>query len=258
MTMGQDQNNGEHASSISFFCPTYKDEENIVEVARKASTLLPRFTDTFEVLIVEDGSPDNTSQVVDTLSQELPAVRVIHHPRNLGYGAALQSGFINSRNYTYICYTDGDNQYDVNDIGEMIPYLPEYDMVVSYRINKSYGHYRMFMSQVYNWLVRVLFNIPDMDVGSPTKIMKKSVALCVKPDSISPFANAEMIIRARECQLKIKRIPIRSYPRVFGKSSVASFKNILRTIRDMSIFKYQLLIGKPRWKLDVDPEKRHP
>lgn len=227
--------------SVSFFCPTYKDEDSIIHVVEKASVLLPMLADRYEIVIIEDGSPDNTSRVVDELAEKHCCVRVIHHPTNLGYGAAIRSGFINTHSYDYICYTDGDNQYDVADIATMVPLLDEHDMVVSYRLNKSYGHYRMFMSNVYNLLVQRFFGIAEHDVGSPTRIFRRDIAPLVKPLCNSPFANAEIIIRARTSDISIGCVGIRSYPRVFGKSSVASVKNILATLRDIFVLKYRLM-----------------
>lgn len=226
--------------SVSFFCPTYKDENSIIYVVEKASAVLPTIADRFEIVIIEDGSPDNTSRVVDELAAKHPHVRVIHHPTNLGYGAAIRSGFINTHCYDYICYTDGDNQYDVADIAMMIPLLDHHDMVVSYRLNKSYGHYRMFMSKIYNLMVRKIFNIAEHDVGSPTRIFRRDIAPLLKPLCNSPFANAEIIVRARAHNISIGSVGICSYPRVFGKSSVASVRNILGTLCDIFILRYRL------------------
>ena len=86
-------------------------------------------------------------------------------------------------------------------------------------------------------LVRLLFRIPDSDVGSPTKIFKSHIARHIQPVSNSPFANAEIIIRARMLGISVGSIGVQSHPRVFGRSSVVSFKNVLTTLKDMLSFR---------------------
>src|SRR3989344_416088 len=103
-------------SSISFFCPAYHDEGNLSRLIPKVIDFLQKITDTFEVIIIEDGSPDNTGRVAEELAQRYPHVRVIHHRNNMGYGPPLRDGS-RAPNYNYVMYTDGDNQYETHRVG---------------------------------------------------------------------------------------------------------------------------------------------
>src|SRR3989338_8767427 len=106
-------------SSVSFFCPAYHDERNLPVLIPRVSQFLSEVADTFEIIIVEDGSPDKTGEVADALAKKYMNVRVIHHTKNMGYGVALRDGYAAAK-YDYVMYTDGDNQYDVR---EFLPYL---------------------------------------------------------------------------------------------------------------------------------------
>src|ERR1043166_27791 len=92
--------------SISVFFPAFNDEQTISSLVHKALEVLPEFTDDYEVLVINDGSVDGTAQIIDKLAQALPQVRAIHHPHNLGYGAALQTGFLHAAK-ELVFYTDG-------------------------------------------------------------------------------------------------------------------------------------------------------
>ncbi len=229
--------------NISFFCPAYYDEKNIETVINKALRVLSEHANDYEILIVEDGSPDNTAQVADDLAARHEKVRVIHHPKNKGYGAALQTGFQNANMYEYVCFTDGDNQFDFNEIVKMIPLMQHYDVVISYRLTKPYGIIRKFISKVYNLMVRFLFNMPFRDVNSSLKIFKREVIDAIEIESTSPFVDPEILVKAQRLGYRINEVGILSYPRLYGRASSVKPKNIVATIRDMFRLWWRLKTG---------------
>jgi|YNPNPStandDraft_1061719.scaffolds.fasta_scaffold19634_2 glycosyltransferase involved in cell wall biosynthesis len=230
--------------NISFFCPAYYDEKNIETVVHKALRVLSEHANEYEILIVEDGSPDNTAQVADELAARHERVRVIHHPRNKGYGAALQTGFKHANMYEYVCFTDGDNQFDFNEIVKMIPLLDDYDVVISYRITKPYGIVRKAISKVYNLMVRFLFKMPFRDVNSSLKIFKREVIDSISIESVSPFVDPEILVKAQRLGYRINEVGILSYPRLYGRASSVKPKNILATLRDMFRLWWRLQTGQ--------------
>src|SRR3989344_780338 len=115
-------------SEVSFFCPAYHDEDNLPRLIPHVHKFLSEISDKFEIIIVEDGSPDRTGEVADSLSSQYPEVRVIHHPKNMGYGAALRDGFLNAK-YQYVMYTDGDFQYDVTEFTPHLDLLKSHDVL---------------------------------------------------------------------------------------------------------------------------------
>ena len=119
--------------SLTAFFPAYNDEHTIESIVRSAAQEIAKVTEDFEIIVIDDGSKDQTGAIADRIAGELPFVRVIHHPRNLGYGAALITGFSNARK-DLIFYTDGDGQYDVREIHNLRPARPNIDLVNGYKV----------------------------------------------------------------------------------------------------------------------------
>src|ERR1043166_6280533 len=123
--------------SLTAFFPAYNDQHTIESIVRTAAGEMRKLTDDVEVLVVDDGSKDQTGAILDRLSAELPFLRVIHHTQNLGYGAALISGFTNAKK-DLIFYTDGDGQYDVRELHNLLAELrPNIDLVNGYKVKRA-------------------------------------------------------------------------------------------------------------------------
>lgn len=217
---------------ISLFFPVYRDEGTVRVVTEKALDLLSELGSDWEVIIVDDGSPDRSGAIADALAREHPQVRVIHHPRNLGYGAAVRSGLAASR-HEYICFTDGDDQYEVSDFEKLLKLGDRYDLVITFRYKKIYSGIRIFISWVYNRLLRFLFRTPFRDVSTGLRMVRRCVSEDVDLESNSPFIGAELAIKSMLKGYRIGEVGIQTFPRGFGRSSSTSLKNIVGTIRDM-------------------------
>lgn len=226
-------NNSTEKNKYSFFCPAYNDEKNITTVVEKAVTLFSEIARDYEICIINDGSPDDTGKVCEELSQKYEKVKVIHHETNLGYGAALKDGFLNADKFEYICFTDGDNQYDVYDFQKLIPLLPEYDMVIGLREHNANSNIRKVISFCYNFSIRLLFGTKFKDMGAALRIVKRSTLNNINIICKGSFAPAEIIIKLHKLGYKIGTIPISSYPRLYGKSTSLSPKNFVKTILEM-------------------------
>lgn len=231
--------------SISFFCPAYNDEKNLPILIPKVVNLLKKTASKFEIVIVEDGSPDDTANVADKLVKKFkPFVRAVHHKKNLGYGAALKRGFREANKYDYLFYTDGDNQYDVNEIKKFIPHLAYYDAVVGYRTNRSLTLRRKIQTAVFNYLIRILFGVKVRDINNSLKIIKKSVLSKLRLVSKSSFIEAEFFIKLHRMGASVHEVPVSHYPRIHGKASGGNITLILKTVRDMFYFWWGLDKGK--------------
>lgn len=220
-------------NTYSFFCPAYYDEKNIAIVVEKAVSLFSEIAENYEIYLINDGSPDDTGKVCEKLSEKYEKVKVIHHKINLGYGATLKDGFLNANKFEYICFTDGDNQYDVYDFKKMIPLLPEYDMVIGEREHNANSDLRKFISLCYNFSVRLFFGVNFKDMGAALRIVRKSAVNNINIICSGSFAPAEIVIKLHKMGHKIGVVPISSYPRIHGKSTSLSPKNIMKTIMEM-------------------------
>jgi glycosyltransferase involved in cell wall biosynthesis len=217
---------------VSLFFPVYRDEATVERVTRKALRVLDELASEHEVIIVDDGSPDRAGQIADQLAAAHPAVSVIHHERNLGYGQALRSGFGAAR-HEWICFTDGDDEYEVDDLRKLLRLRDRYDLVITFRYAKRYGGWRIFVSYVYNKVLRLLFETRYRDVSSGLKLVKREVVEELELVSTSPFIGAEIAIKTMLKGFRVGEVGIQTFPREFGKGASTSFRNILATLRDM-------------------------
>ena len=218
--------------SVSLFFPVYKDERTVRTVTQKARLLLASLGCAYEIVIVNDGSPDGSGAIADELAREHPEVRVVHHPRNLGYGAAVRSGIEASR-HEIVCMTDGDDEYEVEDFRKLLKLRQHYDLIITFRYRKIYSSSRIFVSWVYNIVLRFLFRTPFRDVSTGLRLVRRAVLQEVELESTSPFIGAELAIKTMLKGYRVGEVGIQTFPRSFGRGSSTSIPNILATIADM-------------------------
>lgn len=220
--------------TISFFCPAYNDEKNLPILIPKVIALLKSVSSEFEVVIIDDASPDNTGKVAEELSKKYGSfIKVVHHAKNKDYGGAVRSGFNYANKYDYVFYTDGDNQYDVNELKKMLNYVPAFDAVLGYRKKRSLTLLRTIQSEVYNRIVRFLFHLDIKDINCAIRLIKREFVFGIPFYSTSAFVQAEVILELTKQHAKIKQLPIVHYPRLYGKASGGKPKVILHTILDI-------------------------
>ncbi len=222
----------ERKPDISLFFPVYNDEQTVATVTQKALKVLAEVAEEYEVVIVDDGSPGRSGEIADELAAEHERVRVVHHERNLGYGEAIKSGFAACK-YEWICFTDGDDEYDVNDLHKLIRLKDFYDLIITFRYVKLYSGMRVFMSAVYNLIVRALFRTPYRDISTGLRLIRKSLVEGLSLTSSSPFIGAELTIKTMLRGYRIGEVGIQTFPRKFGRGASTTPANIRATMRDM-------------------------
>lgn len=218
---------------ITLFFPIYNDERTVRRVTEKALKVLKELSNNYEIIIINDCSPDRAGQIADEIAQEFPdIVRVIHHKENLGYGVALRRGFEAAR-YEWICFTDGDDEYDVYDFKKLCKLKDFYDLIITFRYVRMYSSKRILISWMYNLCLRFLFRSPYRDISTGLRMVRKSLLNEIHLESTSPFIGAELTIKTMLKGYRIGEVGIQTFPREFGTGSATSFKNIVNTIREM-------------------------
>ena len=139
--------------------------------------------------------PDRSGAIADALAQDNPCIRVIHHPENLGYGAAIRTGLAASR-FEYICFTDGDDQYEIEDFRKLLRLREHYDLIITFRYRKIYSSTRIFVSWVHNTVLRFMFRTRFRDVSTGLRMVRRSLIDEIRLESNSPFIGAELAIKA--------------------------------------------------------------
>ena len=219
--------------SVAIFFPVYSDESTVQTVAMKSLNVLSEIASEGKVIIVDDGSPDRSGDIADQIAAEFPDVLAVHHEKNKGYGAALKTGFQQAIGYDWICFLDGDDQYDANDLLHMSKLFDHYDLIITFRYSKIYGTSRLFISYMYNLILRLLFKSPFRDHSCGLKAIRSEVINDITITASSPFVGAEIIIKSMVRGYPIGEVGIKTYPRRFGQSHSTSMKNIIFSIRDM-------------------------
>ena len=218
--------------NISAFFPCYNEEKNLEALTSSTLNFFQTISDQYEVIIVNDGSKDNTREIAETIANKDPHVKVYNHETNYGYGAALKTGFKNSI-YDYIFFTDGDNQFDIKEIGGLLPYAEEFDIVAGYRINRRDNFMRRLNALSFKFLVRVLFGLKIRDLNCAFKLFKKKVIDSMEIDSTGAFINAEILIKAKKNGFTLKEVGVTHYPRQWGSQTGANPKVIFKAFQEL-------------------------
>ena len=222
--------------SITVIFPAYNEAANIRQaIEQSMEAMHPRF-DTFELLIINDGSRDNTGSIAEELAKTYPEITVLHNERNMGLGETLYRGFECAKGELVI-QNAMDYPLDLRDLDILIPVLEEADVVVAVRkAYAGYTPYRKLTSKVNRALLRFLFE-PKLRDYNYTQLYKRKVLEAARPTSRSTvFIAPEIIIRAHELGFRIKEVEIDYYPRIAGEATSGNPGVILRSLRDMFAF----------------------
>lgn len=215
---------------LTIVLPAYNEEESLPEALEQCVELIGQMPELdVEVVVVDDGSSDGTAAMLKESSITRPWLRVIHHPVNKGYGAAIKTGFA-AANGRFVFYTDADNQFDIVELREILPLIEGADLVAGFRVYRFDPLTRLVVSWVYNRLVRVLFRVPVRDVDCSFKLMRRERLDRLVLISDDFFIDTEIVARARKWNWRIKEVGVRHYPRRKGKTTVRA-GDIPRTLR---------------------------
>lgn len=225
--------------NISLFFPVYNDEHTVRTVAHRAIELLEEVANEYEIIIVDDGSPDTSGAIADELAAGNERIQAIHHSQNKGYGAAMQTG-IAASSYDIICMIDGDNEYDVFDLKKMLAVRDYYMLVIAFRYRKLYSTKRIFISFVYNAVLRLVFKSPFRDISTGIRLMHRSLFDGLELTSNSPFIGAELTLKSMLRGYPVGEVGIQTFPRSFGEGSATSMKNIIGTIKDIWVIRKEI------------------
>ena len=218
--------------SISVFFPFHNEQENIQHVYESACEVLKKMGMDYEIILVDDGSRDKTGGIADAIAAADPRVRVVHHPVKSGYGAALQSGF-RAATKTLVFYTDGDRQFELNDLPPLLPLLEQYDIVSCFRINRQENLRRKLNALGWTCLINFLFGMKIKDMNCAFKLYKRKIFDVIKMESKGSLLNSEILARATRQGFTITQVGVRHYPRTAGKPGPKT-KVIFRAFWELS------------------------
>jgi glycosyltransferase involved in cell wall biosynthesis len=227
--------------ALSYFFPAHNEAANLEALVAEAIETLPSLAETFEIVIVDDGSKDATPALADALAEAYPQVRAVHHATNLGYGAALRTGFAASR-FDHLAFTDGDRQFKVADLGRLIERLKAggADAVVGYRIRRADPLVRTLYARAYRLANRVFFGLTVRDVDCACKLFTRRSLEGVSVESGGAFFSAELLIKLSARGRRVDEVGVPHYPRTAGSATGAKPQVVFRAVRDFWALRLRL------------------
>ena len=218
--------------SLTVFFPCYNEEENVERTTLAALDACRRLVDDFEIIIVNDGSKDRTGEIADRLAATQPHVRAVHNQPNRGYGGALARGF-HEATKQWIFYTDGDGQFDFQELQMVLPLVARFDIVSAYRMNRQDSAMRRLNAWAWGSLVRALFRMKVRDIDCAFKVYPRRFIDEIELRSTGALIDTEMLAKATNLGYRIGQIGVHHYPRTAGQQTGANFRVILRAFKEL-------------------------
>jgi glycosyltransferase involved in cell wall biosynthesis len=237
-------------NSVTAVFPAFNDAGTIPSMVIMAFKALPRVTDDYEVVVVNDGSQDYTGEVLAELASIYPRLRVVTHPRNRGYGATLRTGF-GQASKEWIFYTDGDAQYDPHELVLLAQALrDDTDIANGYKISRSDPLHRVIIGRVYHYLVKFVFGLPLRDTDCDFRLFRRSLVGQVELESDSGTIALELVKKFHDAGARFVEVPVHHYHRAYGQSQFFNFRRLWRTAVQLSQLWWKLVV-KPDHKTEL-------
>jgi glycosyltransferase involved in cell wall biosynthesis len=224
---------------VSIVLPAFNEAENIESAVGQAQATAERLFAEHEVLVVDDGSSDETASIVKRIAERDGRVRLIRHGRNRGYGEALRSGFLASR-LDHVFFTDADLQFDTDELERFLPYAGTVDVIAGYRRNRQDPLLRRVMAYGWNFLVRVLFYVPVRDIDCAFKLFDRRVLDAIDIESVGAMVNTELMVKLGRAGASVVEVGVHHRPRRAGKARGATPQVILMALHEVSRMRKRL------------------
>jgi glycosyltransferase involved in cell wall biosynthesis len=221
---------------LSVFLPTYNEHESIGDVVTKTARIIKSVADKWELIVVNDGSTDETQTILEDLAEKDTHIKIINHEQNRGYGAALKSGFYNSR-YKWIAFIDSDGQFDFSEITNFIEKQKETnaDLVIGYYKKRRVSTFKIITSKLWEMSVNILFRLKVHDIDCGFKFISAEVFKKIPKleSERGAFISSELLIKAKKSGFKIVEVPVTHYPRTRGTGTGRNLNVIIKSFIDL-------------------------
>jgi glycosyltransferase involved in cell wall biosynthesis len=216
--------------SLSVFFPAYNDAPSLPGLIHKTFAVLQQNVEDYEVIVVNDGSQDNTGEVLEELRREFaPRMRVVTHPENRGYGGALRTGF-ESATREFVFYTDGDSQYDVAELPRLLALVsPATGLVQGYKLERNDPAHRIWIGNIYNLCARLLFRIRIRDIDCDYRLIRRNLLQNLHLTCTSGTICVELVRKLELSGCEVQEIGVHHYPRLYGHSQFFRLRSLATT-----------------------------
>jgi len=230
--------------SISLVLPAYNEADNIEPMIAEATPALETNASEYEIIVVDDGSADETAAVTRRVMETHPHVRLVQHPVNRGFGAAVISGFTNAEK-DWIFYTDADRQFVLSELESFVPFMDQADLIAGYRAPRRDPFLRVLYGKGWSMLCTLVFGYTVRDVDCGFKLFRREIVKALAPQIASRGAtfSIEWLVRAKRAGYRFVELPVSHRPRVAGSQTGANIHVIVRAFRELMRFRLQLWRG---------------
>ena len=231
-------------AGLSLVLPAHNEEANIAQVVGDALVVLPDFTDDIEIIVVDDGSRDDTREIVEGLGRHHPSVRLLSHPVNRGYGAAVTTG-IQASTKPYVMFMDADRQFRIEDLADLSPFVGAFDVVAGFRKERHDPLHRRLFAEIFNVTVRVLFGVHLRDIDCAFKVFRGDMVRSLDLSAPGALINTEMQAKLRRMGATLQQVGVNHYPRVAGQATGGNPRVILRAMRETLVLWWAMRTYRP-------------
>lgn len=241
-------------SSLSAVFPAYNDAGTIPSMILASLIALRQVTNDYEIIVTDDGSEDHTAAILDEMARRYPELRVIHHPHNLGYGAALRTGF-QAATKEWVFYTDGDAQYNPLELVALVRALGEgVDVVNGYKISRNDPLHRKIIGRLYHHLVKLAFGFKLRDVDCDFRLIRRHIFDEIYLESVTGTICLEMVKKFQDAGYVFAQVPVSHYHRRYGQSQFFNWRRLWRTFIHLLQLWWKLVVRKEHLQVEKKSE----
>jgi glycosyltransferase involved in cell wall biosynthesis len=231
-------------SSVTVFFPCYNDAGTIPTMILRALEVLPQITDDYEVIVINDGSVDDSGRMLDAIAAKFDHLRVIHRAQPSGYGGVLRGGFAAAQK-DWVFYTDGDAQYDVRELALLAARVrPGVDMVNGYKIKRHDPLHRVIIGLAYQYFVKLAFGLVIRDVDCDFRLMRRAIFDHIRLESTTGAITVELVKKIQDAGYTLVEAPVHHWYRQYGESQFFNFPRVGRTLLALIDWWWRLVVKK--------------
>lgn len=220
--------------TLSVVLPCFNEEENIEAAVHDVRSWMEQASLQGEIIVVDDGSTDESPRVLASLQKELPAMRVVRLDRNGGYGIAVRAG-CDAAVSDSIAFMDSDGQFHAADFSLLLPHLDAVPFVTGRRRKRADSFVRNTFGKILGAMNLLVLGLWVRDVNCGLKIFRREIWPEIRPEyGVEKLFNTEMFLRLKERRIPWKQIDVPHYPRLAGTPTGGSVRVIVRMFRELA------------------------
>jgi glycosyltransferase involved in cell wall biosynthesis len=219
--------------SLSIVLPVYNEGENIRHLVAGLIANIKNYINDFEIILVNDGSTDESVEIINSLAKQYPVLRIIANSRNKGYGFAIRGGIYNATK-KWLLIMDADGQFEIDDLKAFWDKKLSYDFIIGYRKERKDNSYRKLLGKSGNSIANLFLktNIFIKDINCGFKLFSTMDLKSISLKSSGGAISFEILYKLLQNKHSFTQLPVTHYKRMAGKSTGGKFNTIIKIISE--------------------------